>query len=71
MIRKRVKLTRVSDVGDDKYSFIGFEDGEPCPTVGERFWVGYDYRTSPVVEILPDNKFRTLNSVYHWEILKD
>jgi hypothetical protein len=38
------------------------------PTVGDAFWVGFHWRTSPVVEILSDNTFRTLNSIYKWTV---
>ena len=33
------------------------------PKVGERFWIG-DTATSTVKELLPDNCFRTHNSIY-------
>ena len=36
------------------------------PKVGECFRIG-DMRTSTVREILPENTFRTVNSVYQWE----
>jgi len=38
------------------------------PVVGEAFWVGNHWRTSPVVEILSENTFRTFNSIYKWTI---
>lgn len=40
------------------------------PKVGDRFCNGYTL-TSKVTAILNKNTFRTLNSVYKWEILKD
>lgn len=39
------------------------------PAIGERFWAGF-FSTSPVQEILTENTFKTLNSVYEWEIIK-
>ena len=38
------------------------------PIVGQRFYVG-NFSTSLVQEILTKNTFRTLNSVYEWEII--
>lgn len=38
------------------------------PTIGERFYVGW-FSTSLVQEILTENTFKTLNSIYEWEIL--
>lgn len=38
------------------------------PQVGKHFWVGVGYKTSKVQEILPDNKFRTYNSIYQYQI---
>ena len=38
------------------------------PIVGKAFWACNWWRTSPVVEVIDDNTFRTLNSIYHWEI---
>ena len=37
------------------------------PTVGELFYTG-NMRTSTVVEILSESKFRTINSVYSWSV---
>ena len=39
------------------------------PTIGEAFYFGVTYRTSIVQEVLSSNTFRTLNSVYMWEII--
>lgn len=37
------------------------------PQLEQRFYVGFDWSTSAVQEILPNNQFRTLNSIYEWE----
>lgn len=37
------------------------------PKVGEPFYVGWDWRTSKVQEIIDDKTFRTFNSIYEWE----
>lgn len=34
------------------------------PILGERFWVGRNWSTSVVTEIIDDHTFRTLNSIY-------
>lgn len=39
------------------------------PQVGERFRAGYLWSTSNVVEILDNNKFKTLSSIYEWQRL--
>src|SRR6267378_2253501 len=40
------------------------------PTVGNYFWCG-SLRTSTVLEIIDNYHFRTMNSIYHFEIVKD
>jgi hypothetical protein len=43
------------------------------PTVGEAFYIGdgfRSFRTSTVTEILSENIFRTLNSVYKWQLIE-
>lgn len=44
----------------------------PQPVIGERFTIA-DFNkwfsTSPVQEIVDNNTFKTLNSIYHWEII--
>ena len=34
------------------------------PEIGERFYVGPTWSTSPVMEIISDTVFKTLNSIY-------
>lgn len=59
---------------NDGYEFTGFSFD--LPQVGEAFWLitkeglGY-FHTSTVVEILDNYHFRTMNSIYYYEILKD
>lgn len=40
----------------------------PKPEVGKPFFIS-TFKTSLVQEILSDNTFRTMNSVYKWEII--
>lgn len=71
----KIKLTKIEPNPDGKYKDsrpVGDEHiGEfvADPVVGKSFFVGAMYRTSPVVEVLPDNKFRTYNSVYLYQFI--
>lgn len=70
----RVKLTKISDSEKPLHPNhipSGYEvegEFEAHPKVGESFGVGYRWGTSTVQEILPDNRFRTHNSIYKYEI---
>ncbi len=61
-----------SDYGDSKQYHIGIFIKEPV--VGERFITGYinlqgrGINTSPVTEIVDENTFKTLNSIYKWKV---
>jgi hypothetical protein len=66
-----VKLKEVDKPYHPQNIKVGFEkSGEfiKHPVVGETFWVGDFWRTSPVTKILSNNIFETLNSVYYYEI---
>jgi len=39
------------------------------PEIGKGFFVGYNWVTSRVTEIISENKFRTLNSIYEWKLI--
>jgi len=73
-IKPMVRLTKISESNNPLYpgniADGHIEEGEfiAAPKVGESFWVGLGWRTSTVQEILPDNKFRTHNSIYKFEI---
>lgn len=53
---------------DEGFEVTGFMTSEPI--VGEPFWVGLRWRTSPVTEILSENTFKTYNSIYQWTLLE-
>lgn len=61
-----------SDYGDSKQYHVGIFTKEPV--VGERFTTVYinsqesGISTSPVTEIIDENTFKTLNSIYKWKI---
>ena len=38
------------------------------PEIGERFPICSYWSTSVVTEIINENTFKTLNSIYHWEV---
>ena len=41
------------------------------PTINERFPRNTDWSTSIVQEIINEHTFRTLNSIYTWEVIDD
>jgi hypothetical protein len=63
------KLSELADARSPNNLPVGFvEVGEMYvePKVGENFWVGRDFRTSKVQEVIDDHTFRTHNSIYRW-----
>ena len=72
----KVKLTKLKESDNPRHPnniAEGFEiEGEfICdPKVGESFWVGTNYRTSLVQEIIDSHTFRTYNSIYKWELVE-
>lgn len=71
------KLEELTDALNPNNIAVGFErevevneDYFKHPAVGERFYVGHNWSTSGVQEILSDNTFKTYSSVYKWEIVK-
>lgn len=71
----KIKLTKIEPNPEGKYKDsrpVGEEHvGEfvADPEVGKPFKVGHAYRTSPVVEVMDDNKFRTYNSIYLYQFV--
>jgi len=74
---KNVRLTKTADnafKGSHPNGIIegtvreGFE--LVPPTIGEAYWVGNYFRTSPVTMILGNGKFRTLYSTYKIKYIK-
>lgn len=72
----KVKLVKLKELEDARhpnniqegFEKIGLRQNGP-PRVGNRFWVD-NFSTSPVQEIIDDRTFRTLNSIYQYEILE-
>lgn len=60
--REDAKHPRNISVGFEKYGIMVSE-----PEVGETFWIGTSFRTSPVTRIIDENTFETMNSIYHIE----
>lgn len=71
---KSVKLTKIEELENALHPHnisVGHVQTGPFigePVVGEAFMVGSFWGTSVVQELLPDNKFRTQNSIYQWEM---
>jgi hypothetical protein len=76
----RIKITKLKElpnpvlpnnvpVGTEKVFDMPTERYNP-PSIGRRFCAGLYWSTSPVQKILPGNKFETMNSLYHYEIIE-
>lgn len=75
----KIKITKISDVGEFKtkqtidtgwsHTFSLKPKDFDFPTVGQSFVLGR-FATSNVVEILTDECFQTMNSVYSWQIVE-
>ncbi len=71
---KNVILTKLSDDRFNGSHPNGINEGYikkgieiEIPTIGDNYWVGGNWRTSPVTEIIDENTFKTLNSTYKIE----
>ena len=75
-MKKKIILKKVSIIklSDDKFNNNhpnGINTGYKKsgvelvpPTIGEAYWVGNNWRTSTVIEIINKRIFKTLNSTY-------
>jgi hypothetical protein len=73
MIVRLEKLSELPDALHPNNVEIGFVKEGPFvaePKVGENFWVGSDWRTSTVKEIINEGVFKTCNSIYVWDIFE-
>lgn len=72
---KKIILRKVEELKDAFHKGnidIGFKkEGNELvpPTLGEAYWVGNAWRTSPVIEIISPTKFKTMNSIYEIEYI--
>lgn len=69
-----IAVTKIADVEEPKYE-SKFLVGETkrgyftkLPEVGEPFMISERYTTSDVVELLSEDSFRTLNSIFKFRI---
>ena len=68
----KIKLEKLEELPNAKHpnnkevGYIKIGEFVKEPVIGESFWVGRDWRTSPVTEIINKNIFKTLNSIYKW-----
>jgi hypothetical protein len=75
MENRKIRIVKLKEVENAKHPNNikeGFAiEGEyiDSPCVGGVFWVGNFWRTSIVQEVLDDNKFRTLNSIYQFTFI--
>lgn len=79
---QKIKLTKMQIVADDRFpptsqgqtmpgeSWEGEESPiTPKPIIGRPFFIS-TYKTSLVQEIISENMFKTMNSIYKWEKIK-
>ena len=70
-----IKLEKLKELPDAKHpnnievGFIKTGNFVAEPEVGKAFYIGWNWRTSLVTEIIDANTFRTLNSIYVWSAL--
>lgn len=65
------KLTELPDARHPHNIEVGYtRTGEfvAPPEVGKAFWLGWNWRTSPVTEIIDETTFKTYNSVYKFTL---
>ena len=73
----KVKVTKLKEAENPKHpnnietGYIREGDFIKPPKVGEPFYVGLGWRTSTVQEVGEDGVFKTHNSIYKYEIIKD
>lgn len=73
----KVRLIKLNELEDARHPHNipegYFREGEALaePRVGEGFYVGCRWSTSSVKEIVDEHTFKTCNSVYRWEEIKD
>jgi hypothetical protein len=74
----KIRLTKLSDRPDPTHPNSRAGDGEHWgdapygpPEVGKRFYLTLSFSTSVVQEIIDECTFKTLNSIYRWDILNE
>ena len=73
---KRIRLTKIKQLPDARHhnnipeGFVieGYAT-RGLPVLDERFWLDDNWSTSGVLEILPNNTFKTYSSIYQYEII--
>jgi hypothetical protein len=71
----KVRVTKVADspqtqsTNNLKVGFVKEGKFWKKPKKGKVFDVGLGFHTSVVVEIISEDTFRTVNSIYHWEMM--
>ena len=78
----KIKIKKLRELPDEMHPHnieVGFEKtidlGDriiPKPNIGDRFPTHFlTWSTSPVREIINENTFKTLNYIYHWEVVEE
>ena len=73
----KIKLEKLKELPDALHPNnieVGYvKEGEfnAKPEVGKPFYIGYNYRTSDVQEIIDEFTFRTYNSIYRYSFIEE
>jgi hypothetical protein len=69
----KIKVTKISDCENPEHpdhippNYVRVGTLVEAPEVGKPFWLGFDWRTSPVTKVVDKRTFETMNSIYKWE----
>jgi uncharacterized protein with PIN domain len=70
-----IKLEKLEELPDAHHpnnipvNFTKIGEFMEAPKVGEAFWVGNNWRTSLVTEIIDSHTFKTMNSIYRYSFV--
>lgn len=77
----KVRIKKLQEIENPRHPFnieVGFEkifdylDSDfQKPIIGKRFYTCSWWSTSMVTEIIDDKTFKTLNSIYEWEVINE
>lgn len=78
----KIRIKKLQEVENPRHPFnieVGFEkifnSGDHFefkePELGKRFFASWSWSTSMVTEIIDSKTFKTLNSVYEWEVINE
>lgn len=78
----KIRIKKLQEVENPRHPFnieVGFEKVFETksefifhkPAIGFRFYPCYWWSTSMVTEIIDEKTFKTLNSIYEWEVINE